>query len=392
MNNEFPTRMRKNFEQSLPARHPDADALNAYIERTLAEGEARQVLEHLSVCNECREVVYLASGAAEEPAVAAETVPARRLRWWKWAVPLAAVLVVGSVVFVVGSYEKREAQSLQYARIEKEQPIPAKTATSAEATETATLTEKQAAPPRREMNAAGKPKSLAAPKEELAGRADLAPSERDKLAYNAAPAPPTTAAIEQNQPLAKNKVAAGAAVSAPAAAPTPAAQIAPSAQTVTVEVNGEAPILQAEHADAMQKAMAAEPQSKNARTYAARKSVDSAKDLKQSPWMIAANGSLLHLQSGKWEQVSVVPEAHFTTVAVWGSNVWVGGKNLVLYHSADNGAHWERQTLQGNDDSDVQAIEVTSSRNLKVTTSAGQIFATGDGGSSWTAGQDPNQP
>src|SRR5215470_12943555 len=57
--------------------HPDADILTAYVERLLPAQERSRVVEHLSACSQCREVVMLslpesspASGAAEMPAPA----------------------------------------------------------------------------------------------------------------------------------------------------------------------------------------------------------------------------------------------------------------------------------------------------------------------------------
>lgn len=80
--------------------HPDPDLLAAFAEKALADSEQAQVLAHLSGCNDCREIVYLAlPDAAEAQNV---VVPARRhtpfsaLRWGT----LAAVVAVGAVVFV----------------------------------------------------------------------------------------------------------------------------------------------------------------------------------------------------------------------------------------------------------------------------------------------------
>src|SRR5580704_11094174 len=46
--------------------HPSPDLLNGYVEQSLNAAENAQVLTHLSSCAECREVVFLATGVAEE--------------------------------------------------------------------------------------------------------------------------------------------------------------------------------------------------------------------------------------------------------------------------------------------------------------------------------------
>jgi hypothetical protein len=46
--------------------HPDAESLNAYIEHLLGDEEREQLLAHMATCSRCRQVVYLARGAAYE--------------------------------------------------------------------------------------------------------------------------------------------------------------------------------------------------------------------------------------------------------------------------------------------------------------------------------------
>ena len=57
-------------EELHPGLHPDADALNAFLEGALPEHKRAECLTHLADCALCREVVFLAREAAEseEPA------------------------------------------------------------------------------------------------------------------------------------------------------------------------------------------------------------------------------------------------------------------------------------------------------------------------------------
>src|SRR5947209_11153121 len=72
--------------------HPSADMLNAYAERALDERERLQIGEHLCVCEECRQVLFLAAGAEEE-VVFGEGFT-RRARWWRMWVPAVAMMAL----------------------------------------------------------------------------------------------------------------------------------------------------------------------------------------------------------------------------------------------------------------------------------------------------------
>lgn len=72
-----------------PEVHPDADILTAYVEQLLATRERKNVLEHLAVCGQCREVILLLG--AVQPAAADSAVPVtsslrpeRRWRAFSW--------------------------------------------------------------------------------------------------------------------------------------------------------------------------------------------------------------------------------------------------------------------------------------------------------------------
>ncbi len=89
--------------------HPDAEMLNAFAERALAEGERGQIAEHLAICGRCRQVVFLAQAAAtEEEQLAAASAGriekgrgARFRNWWFVWVPVAALATVVALAFYV---------------------------------------------------------------------------------------------------------------------------------------------------------------------------------------------------------------------------------------------------------------------------------------------------
>jgi hypothetical protein len=93
---ELSSLLRQRLQAGEAARlqHPDADTLTAYVEQLLPLSERKLVLEHISVCSDCREIVFLAvpenavvAGPealvpeALVPDAAATAIPAHR-RWF----------------------------------------------------------------------------------------------------------------------------------------------------------------------------------------------------------------------------------------------------------------------------------------------------------------------
>ena len=83
--------------------HPDPDLITAFVERSLGNHERVQVLEHLSNCVGCREIVSL-SAAQPDTSVPASVVSARPA-WFslpvlRWGAAVACVLVVGAAVTI----------------------------------------------------------------------------------------------------------------------------------------------------------------------------------------------------------------------------------------------------------------------------------------------------
>ncbi len=107
-------RQRLQAGENTRLQHPDADTLTAYVEQLLPAPERKLVLEHIAVCGDCREIVFLATpedalvsgpeAAGLEP-VAPEAVspsPARRL-WFQTpgfglAASIAAMAVAVTLV------------------------------------------------------------------------------------------------------------------------------------------------------------------------------------------------------------------------------------------------------------------------------------------------------
>src|SRR5271157_5022714 len=126
MNRELPKPIQEALaSQTAGDVHPSADSLTAFVEHSLPQRESQRITDHLAQCADCREVVFLASNALEEPVgeeqelmpadavrrispallAKAGEAPAKASRrrgwklWWVWAPAVAAVLVVSGVVF-----------------------------------------------------------------------------------------------------------------------------------------------------------------------------------------------------------------------------------------------------------------------------------------------------
>ena len=84
--------------------HPDENLLTAFAERTLAKSERQDVLEHLSSCRHCRDVVFLAQQAAAEEALQVAPAPDKSIAggWWlgrrHWGIVLAGGAVAALLI------------------------------------------------------------------------------------------------------------------------------------------------------------------------------------------------------------------------------------------------------------------------------------------------------
>jgi hypothetical protein len=106
--------------------HPDPNLLGALVEKSLAQGEQLPVLEHLSRCASCREIVSL---TAAQPGIAGAVslAPARAgwLSWpvLRWGAAVACVVVVGVAVTIRQEHESRQIDAMiaeQKAELEKQ--------------------------------------------------------------------------------------------------------------------------------------------------------------------------------------------------------------------------------------------------------------------------------
>lgn len=173
------------------------------------------------------------------------------------------------------------------------------------------------------------------------------------------------------------------------------------AASEVVEVNGEAPAVAEESANAVEATGAsagyvARPQETTAELSKAKAAKSRRKDsmvalgtgLPVLQWTLSPEGSVQRSgDSGKtWQGISVAPGATFLALSAGGPNVWVGGKAGALYHSADSGQTWVKiqpATSSAKLDQDIVGVDFPDASTGTVSTANGAVWATSDGGKSW---------
>jgi hypothetical protein len=98
-----------------PGTHPDADLLTAFAERSLGETERALVMEHVSRCSDCREVIALVALPITEVAAVSVSIAPPRRSWigWpaiRWGAAVAGIIAIASVGIV--QYRQRQKREI----------------------------------------------------------------------------------------------------------------------------------------------------------------------------------------------------------------------------------------------------------------------------------------
>lgn len=104
-------------------------------------------------------------------------------------------------------------------------------------------------------------------------------------------------------------------------------------------------------------------------------------------WRIDSMGQAERsFSDGAWEPVLPNESAKMRVVSVFDAQVWVGGENTRLYHSADNGNTWSVVTLPAKNGSQhvIVHIRFQTPQAGAVEADDGTSWITNDGGASWT--------
>jgi hypothetical protein len=435
---------RLRVKESAMAAHPDADLLAGFAERSLSEQERAGVMEHLSKCGDCREIVALALPAeVEAPAVSRSGV---RSNWFRLpALRWAAVAAGIAVVISVGTLEYRN-QSMKMARFganvaSKQEAVIAKLtqppASNAqmEATAPASALRKELPAKKLGSEKSGGASASAEPRMRMTPHAFTSGFSADAATRggSAAGAGKGSAATAPALDLAlANAATASAAPAVSTASPAPLQPKIPAASEA-VEVSSAATQVetaQAELGNDKETFSRAKPPvnqqivSGEAMLPVEGRNVTNLQALSVAKgvprWTITANGVLQRSYDGgaTWQDVNVtgdesmsanlllkekVAEAKaqgkktleeqyarampvFRAVAASGMEVWAGGTGGILYHTVDAGNSWSRvvPSYEGVAlGGNIVSIQFPDPQHGQISTSTGEIWTTSDRGESW---------
>jgi hypothetical protein len=439
--------LRRRLEaQPVPQAHLEPDLLAAWLEHSLLPEERDQVVRHMAVCAQCREVAFL-SLPAEPEAALLRTIPARKSFWLfglRWAA-LAAVMVVITVLAL------RQPWSNERNLRGKTQSIPAvpaalPVANAGIASESASVASSEAKTglqaeqnSARVTGAAGQT-AFANKKQEtvaLDSRPGFLNDQRfkpqdkdeedfDRPASMSANTPASLAAqpsaqfpslTGSNQSSGSASLLNGLAVGGPGPAqpaPMPApkssfkalsrpfnrAKRLPRITTgsfIAMGGDGMFSLPQtssfSEAAPGRPSAIAEKPgvvssgafglKDSAAFTMGARSSTSlNYSTIQATDWKIESGRLLKSTATSGW--VDGYPHRDdFSAVTAHGNDVWAGGAYAVLFHSRDGGVEWESVKLGEGASGAVDQITVQGA-SVIVRTSTQQTWSSPDSGKSWT--------
>lgn len=393
-------------------RHPEAELLAAFSEQSFGERQRAQIVDHLSKCGDCREIVFLSV-----PEIDATQVPLKlpdRASWlsWpalRWSAVAVCMLIVGCLVVL-----RHDQANSESARLSKAAPVivakeiapvltEERSATSPSISPKAKIPEHEAAQPSETL-----PLKMRNPNEperraisavpQFAMRFDgparplgKAPGATGPL-QNEIPSSPVPSqktltlgarlAKSGNQALKKDGNAREEGVEESAGlddakaanpSPTPTA-IAVQGAATSAAVSGAA-------VDAI--APAGAPLPTNGRNVTALTPL-----LTFPRWMLTSDGALQRSfdQGHTWERISVAVNLVLHTLSVRDAEVWVGGPAGALYHSSNSGQKWTQVIPVSKGEflnSDVEKIEFVDSQNGVLTTASREHWITTDFGKTW---------
>lgn len=208
--------------QAVAGPHPDAEVLSAFAEKALPEVQRKAVLQHLSECANCRDVVFLSLPESSEaqPVLA---LPSRRfsrlaLGWGT----LAAAIAVCVVVFVGTRHQQTIANYKAPAPAKEPGRMAAELKTPSDVAEMRTLRDDRVATRTGAVRELERDKSIPTPKHmtaKPAGKFDFDQNEEVRLAGSNTTQANTIEAPSRSFASANSRVA-GVPSSAPAA-PSP---------------------------------------------------------------------------------------------------------------------------------------------------------------------------
>jgi hypothetical protein len=376
-----------------PGEHPDANLLSAFSEGALSVRERGEVLQHLSICPDCREITALsqpeqqaavamaaAVGMTPQAIVSATETTTRRgfnLRWG--ALAACAVIVAGIVLLtrhpsppevavippgVMTAANKARDQQVAEVREQAEQLR----------TESRPAQESELRAPKREAAKAASKNSAYARVSQPGESAEVIGSGPGAGLAPAAPPSPTSATVGDQ----------------PKSAEIQAAPAARAANTALAKAESAAPAAP-QKPDALQ--MEAEEKDKKVVAAGSAFGGTAVNGMREADLSVASlrwtlsEGKLRRSSNAgeTWENVAFEEDVQFRALSVMGPELWVGGAKGMLYHSSDSGTQWVHITPTVANETlsdDIVRIEFSDPRHGKLITPHSE-WRTSNSGKSW---------
>lgn len=384
--------------------HPDADLLTAFQEGAVTAREREHLLAHFAACAHCREVARLSLPTPESTQQVVVPAASGWRRWMNWAAVATTAVVLGSVGLIYqAQHHGSEQARLSATRSDASAPVvdtltpatpaPAANLPAKQAKKTAPLSDKAKAAgrPSEAATATVQPYQQAAPLRQKAVSGKSGTVSSSSLAKNAPDfvAGGSQAAAQAASPPAADRGPQRAPLGGMIAATPPGAnrEAGSRAQSAPSAPGANQSDSLATRSQAM-KAMgtAAEAQRQTPSLPHSPSAIDSAATPRPD-WRISPAGELQRATAGNdWQSVLASAHAQFHAVAVVGNDVWAGGSEANLFHSADGGASWTRVALPTNGPAAPTVTRITFDDALHGTVGADNAttWTTADGGRSWS--------
>jgi len=342
-------RFRLAMQQRQLTDHPDANLMEAFAEQRLSARERAEIFGHLATCPECREVLSLAASAdANTPAALSER-ERRPATWWIWRSAAAAVIcLVTTVIWRSPLFENSmKLESTAKAVIAKKQPVVPAAVTPNDVEPEKSKPAKLPVLPKQ----ASPRKSVQIPTLRL--RQDTASHLSAKISL---PEPPPQVEVTAQVP--SSAAALDRAPDQIPSEPKPTFQTQYRANAAKVFASGKA--------------------------YPRPKSMWTLGEATAA----ATQGTVQKSEDGgsTWQVIRVDPSTLLYALSAAGPNIWVGGADGKLFHSADDGLHWIQITVASDYSrmtESITKIDVIDEQQIRLKTSSGDEWVTVDGGLHW---------
>jgi hypothetical protein len=426
--------------------HPDADLLTAFAEQALSAPEREEVLHHLALCGNCREVLSLADvlslsidsvkdsvNSVDAPPVPISTeseresepvqtasIRAARKNWrpvfaWpnlRWAGLAAGVVIVAAVLVLHPGKQNHAAQSATSPSIvAKNVPRAAGSEVTLSSSNQSTSNESSS---NQSTVAAKSDKSQNDAESSSSGKANLSTEPRfaARIADNKkSENKKSSVAPFTGDVLIARNYAPAIEKAKPALQPQETQTTGAIGTTATTETNA-----QQKTEDTTGLGSARLGSTPSPETSAAGAVINGPRpgspsghvSMQPAMWAIAAGVLQRSVDAGQTWQITLRADRPLLTYASRDKDVWAGGEAGALLHSADGGASWTQvqpsikgQTLS----SDITQIDISNSdvsnndflngknndklyrrQNLKhimVSTGSHEIWRSADGGKTW---------